>query len=146
MSAYSEEQRVFINNMKLEGKTIPEIQTAFKEKFDRTPAPVTINKYGRYHLWARDRDEIPDEGETVVKPKEKEKEGGALEIEVKDTRKEKKPKDEVVHFSDGELDEAQFNRIVALRGTSQQETWEFLRKCGEKGFTKINMKTGEISE
>lgn len=151
MSGYSEEQRTFINNLKLEGKTIAEIQVDFREKWNRTPAPVTINKYGRYHLWAKDRQETPDiDSKETPKdqPKEeiKDEKGGVLEVEVKDLRKKKEEKTEVVHFSDGNMEQKDFDKIVKLRGTDEEETFSFLQKCGQKGFNKIDLASGEISE
>lgn len=149
MSAYTEEQRIFINDMRMDNKTIKEIQDAFSAKWNRVPAPVTVSKYGNYDRWGRGSS--PDVDEKILpkeeEPKEEEKESGVMEIKVDDKRKIKVDgKDQIIHFSDGEIDEKAFNKIVALRGTTQAETWEFLRKCGEKGYTKINMTTGEISQ
>jgi len=138
--------------MKLDGKTLLEIQVAFKEKYNRTISTTSINRYGNYHIWGRGTTIDPDESDEIEdksegKPKEEEKESGVMEIKVEDKRKIKKDGvDQIVHFSDGEIDEKAFNKLVALRGTTQTETWEFLRKCGEKGYTKINMTTGEISQ
>ena len=149
MSAYSEEQKLFINDMRINNKTIKEIQSAFSEKYNRVPAPVTITKYGNYHKWGRkDTPDTDVETPEIPKdePKKEEKEGETLEVKVKDTRKEKKPKDDIIDFSSGQMSEADFNRIVALRGGDQSDTFNFLKKCVQNGYAKINMKTGEITQ
>jgi len=128
----TEEERLFIadcfNVQKFTGKKI--IQE-FNEKFEWTPSASVINKYQNY----KGKPEEPDET-----PKEEKAED--IEIETDDTRKVK----DVFDFSDGDIPDDVFDKIVKLTGKSKAQTWELLKKCHDKGLTKINLKTGDVSK
>ena len=125
----SEEEKLFIvDQYKDKKQTGQQIIKAFQEKFDWIPAASTISKYQNYEAGSESQDE----------PK-----GDDIEIITKDTRKDKT---NIIDISDGEIDEEDLEKIVKIRGTNANETWRFLKLCGRKGYTKINLETGDIEK
>ena len=131
----TEEQRKFISSKFIdEKKTGKKIIQEFGEKFGFIPSAATINKY-QYHNETIE--------ERVVKHKEEKpkKEAEELTIENDDTSKNK----DVFDFSSGEMPDKIFDVIVALTGKSKKKVFDLLKQCYDKGLTKINLKTGEVS-
>jgi len=123
----SEEEKQFIaecyqSEEKLSGT---QIIKNFSEKFEWIPSASTVSKYRNYK----------------AEPKGDEPKGDEIVIKTKDSRKDKT---EYIDISDGEIEEEDFKKIVEIRGTNVNETWRFLQKCLKRGYTKINLETGEI--
>lgn len=127
----TEEERKFIaEQFQKHDKVGQQIIELFKEKFEWIPSASVINKYQKYPI---------DEEQEKINDGEQDED---LSIETKDTRKLKG----VFEITDGDIPDDVFNQIAELRGKGKYETFEFLRKCYEKGLTKINLKTGDISK
>lgn len=135
----NEEQKRFISTLfleeKLSGKQIIE---KFQEKYDRVPSASVINRWQYYNKNNPLEDKTDDEEITDDKTDEQD----GIKITKKDTRKQP----EVYNFSDGEISEEVFDKIVELTGKSKKETWELMKKAMAKGYITIDLKTGELSK
>ena len=98
------------------------------------PSAATINKYQYYNETIEEK---------IVKQKEEKpkKEAEKLTILNEDTRNNK----DVFDFSSGEMPDEVFDKIVAVTGKSKKKVFDLLKQCYDKGLTKINLKTGEVS-
>ena len=134
MPRLDEEQKKFISSQfldeKLTGKKIIE---AFKDKFGFVPSASVVNKYQYYN-------EIIEAKE---KPEKEEKiEGEGLTVKKKDTRKQPK----LLDFSDGEIDDGDIATLSRVTGKSKKAVFNLLKKALRKGYTKVDLKTGDVSE
>ena len=131
----TEEQRKFISSKFIdEKKTGKKIIQEFGEKFGFMPSAATINKYQCYNETIKEREVKPKK----EKPK---KEAEELTIENDDNSKNK----DVFDFSSGDMSDEIFDKIVVLTGKSKKKVFDLLKQCYDKGLTKINLKTGEVS-
>lgn len=131
----TEEQRKFISsNFIDEKKTGKKIIEEFGEKFGFIPSAATINKYRYYNETAAERE---------VKPNEEKSKKEAVELTTltDDTRKIKN----LFDFSSGEIPDEIFDKIVAVTGKNKKKVFDLLKQCYDKGLTKIDLKTGEVS-
>lgn len=126
----TEEERIFISDMhQKQGKVGNEIIEAFKDKFNWIPAASTVTKYQLYEPEEKDEDD-----------KKTSKNG--LNVLTGDTRKQP----ELYDFSDGEIEDDVFEQLVKLTGKSHKQLFNDLKKALSKGYTKVDLKTGDLSK
>ena len=131
----TEDERVFISdcflNKKLTGKRI--IQE-FKDKFEWKPSASVINKYQNY-LERREEEEEEEEEEVTEEDK-------GLSVRKKDTRKQP----ELIDFSDWEISEENIGKLSKVTGKSKKKIFDALKKGRRKGYTKVDLKTGDLKK
>lgn len=134
MPRLDEEQKKFISDQFLNKKnTGKQIIEAFKEEFGFVPSASVVNKY-QYYLENIEEEEEPEE-------EEKEEDTG-LKVSKKDTRKQP----QLYDFSDGNIDSENIEKLSRVTGKSPKAIFKLLKKAYRKGYTKIDMKTGDLSK
>jgi len=129
----NEEERLFIAEMhQKQGKVGNDIIEAFKEKHGWIPAASTITKYQLYKLEAPEKDEATQK----IDPET------GLEILTSDTRKQ----GEIYDFSDGDIEDAVFNKLAETTGHDKAILFKALKQALDKGYTKVNLTTGELTK
>ena len=130
----NEEERLFIAEMhQKQGKVGNDIIEAFKEKWGWIPAASTITKYQLYKPESFKPDEdnidnaVDEDGLTVL---------------TKDTRKQ----GELYDFSDGEINDEVFSKLAELTGHSKDKLFNALKHAHKQGYTKVDLKTGEVTK
>ena len=127
----TEDERKFIaDQYQNKGKVGQAIIEAFKAKFDWVPSASVINKYQNYK---------PEGAEEV---EEVEEDTDGLKVLTKDSRKIKG----IFDFSEGDVPDDVFAKIVKLTGKSESKTWRILRTARKKGYKKIDLETGKLSK
>jgi len=129
----TEEEKEFIGRAFAEGKEPREVIMSFKEEFGWTPSASQINRY---------KDFQPELKEEEPKKKAEKVIEGDVDVIVEDTRKIKE--NYIIDFSDGEIEEEDLERIAKAIGKDIRRTYKLLRRAYELGYTKIDLRTGEI--
>ena len=100
------------------------------------PSAAIINKYQYFNEINPPVEKIPDE-EDDEKGEERK-----ISISTKDTRLQK----ELVDFSSGEIDDADFERLCRSVEKSKNKVWDLLAEALRRGYTKVDIATGDLSE
>jgi len=132
----TEEEKEFIGKAFAEGMESKEVIMSFKEEFGWTPSASQINRYKDYKPQPKE-EEPKKKVEKVIE--------GDIDVITEDTRKIKE-EDYIIDFSDGEIEEEDLERIAKAIGKPIRQTYRLLRKAYEKGYTKIDLRTGEIEK
>ncbi len=130
----TDEMKRFVSTQHEEGKDRTEILREFGDKFGFLPTSPTIGKYEKYNK------------DNPIKEEEEEEEAGgddegSVTVETKDTRLEK----DLVDISDG-IDEAEFERLCRNCDKSKTVMFDLLKRAVSKGYTKVNIATGELEK
>jgi|SaaInl7_200m_RNA_FD_contig_71_924158_length_994_multi_4_in_0_out_0_3 hypothetical protein len=132
MPKITEDQKSFISTKHLkDGMKNGEICVAFEEEFGYSPSNKVINKW-KYH--------------EQEQPAEETKGGDTGEVDpiTGDTRT---VKDKVVSFTaEGMEDDAAFYALCKTHGHSHEEMANMLQRAAARGYTKINITTGDITK
>jgi len=115
-----------------EKETAKVIIQGFGERFGFMPSATTINKYQLFNENNPPKEEEPEDigGEE-----------GTVATKTKDTRLTK----ELVDFSDG-IEEEEFERLCRNIEKSKRDTWDLLAEATRRGYTKVDIATGEIEK
>ena len=135
MVKLTEDMKRFISTKHMEEqKTTTEILREFGDSFGFLPSATTVNKYQSFNETNPPKDEIPEE---------EEEEGieGTITAKKKDTRLQP----EMLDISDG-IEEEDIKRLARTIEKSNQETFDLLAKAFKKGYTKVDMSTGEVEK
>jgi len=130
----TEEEKEFIAKAFAEGMESKEVIMSFKEEFGWTPSAAQINRYKDYKPKPK---EEPKKKMKVVE--------GDVDVITEDTRKIKE-EDYIIDFSDGEIEEEDLERIAKAIGKDIKRTYRLLRRAYVLGYTKIDLRTGEIEK
>lgn len=137
MAKLNEEMKRFISSKFIdEKKTGKNIIKEFGEKYGFLPSAAIINKYLYFNEINPPVEEIPDEED------DEKGEEGKISISTKDTRLHK----ELVDFSSGEIDDADFERLCRSVEKSKNEVWKLLAEALRRGYTKVDIDSGDLSE
>ena len=131
MAKLTEEMKRYISTAHMEEeKTATEKLEGFGDRFGYLPSVATINKYQLYN-----------ESNPVEEEEEEEGEEGKITAKTKDTRLEP----ELLDISEG-IEEEDVKRLARVIGKSNQETFDLLAMAVKKGYTKVDMSSGEVEK
>jgi len=127
----TEEQKQFISEQYLKhGKNAAETIPLFEEKYGFSPSTRVINKW-KYFNEPDETDETPAE-----------QPDGTLEAESNDTRTVK----DDIDISGDEIPDDVFNKMCRDSGHSQEKMWKIISKAKQRGYTSVNLSTGEFKK
>lgn len=127
----TDEMKRFISTQHAEGKDRTEILREFGDRFGFLPTSPTIGKYEKFN-----------EDHPIVEEEEEEESGeGKIGAKIKDSRLEKG----LLDFSDG-IEEEEVKRLARNIDKTPRDTWDLLAEATRRGYTKVNMATGEIEK
>ncbi len=133
MPKLTEEMKRYISTSYMdEEKNTSDTIRGFGEKFGFLPSASTITKYQRFNE------------NNPVKEEEKEEEGeeeGSVGVDTLDSRLDKDSMD-----ISGDIEEADFERLCRNCEKSKQEMFSLLAEAQKRGYTKVNMTTGELEK
>ena len=127
----TDEMKRFVSTQHGEGKDRTEILREFGDRFGFLPTSPTIGKYEKYNEDNPIVEEEEDEGEDE----------GKIGAKTKDSRLEKG----LLDFSDG-IEEEDVKRLARNIDKTPRDTWELLAEATRRGYTKVNMATGDIEK
>ncbi len=128
----TDEMKRFVSTQHGEGKDRTEILREFGDRFGFLPTSPTIGKYEKYN-----------EDNPIVEEEEEEEgaDEGKIGARVKDSRLEKG----LLDFSDG-IEEEEVKRLARNIDKTPRDTWDLLAEATRRGYTKVNMATGDIEK
>jgi len=133
----TEEERQFIadlaQNKGIKGK---QAIALFQQKYDWIPSATSMNRYQSYSIkeGGDDNGDNDDNGE----------DGEIEHVEVE--KGETKKKGEIYDFSDGEIPDDTFDKIVRVSGHDKATVFNYLKTALSRGYKKIDLNTGELSK
>ena len=137
MPRLSDEHKRFISKLFLDDKlTGVEIPDKFNETYGFKPSASQINKYQYYNEQnppKQDTDDNADNGDN---------DDEGVKVITKDTRKVTN----IYDFGEGHIPDDIYDKICSVIGWDKKRTFELLKRCYEKGYTKINLDTGDVSK
>ena len=110
-----------------------DIIRAFGDKFGFLPSSTTVRKYGNYN-----------ETNPILEEEEEEEEGGegGIGVIVKDSRLEK----DFVSFTGDGMEEADFERLCRNMNKPKHVMYDQIQEAIKRGYTKVNITTGDIEK
>ena len=130
----TDEMKRFISTTHTETDDVSKTLRAFGDRFGYLPSAKTVEKYKEYNKTSpleEHEEEEEDEGDE-----------GDISTKTKDSRLDKGS----IDISGDEIDEDKFNRLCRNIGKSQHETFKLLQKARKKGYTKVDIATGDVEK
>ena len=124
--------KAFISTkMTEEEKSGSETIREFGDSYGFLPSLRTINKYKNFNETVDTGDDTDEGGDE-----------GDVDAGTKDTRSQT----ELIDFSGSEIDEQDFERLCRNVNKSKSEVFELLKEAASRGYTKVDIATGEIEK